>query len=109
MKRQGLKAGVFDILVENPNKTFHGLRIDLKVKGGKVSFPQMKWMKSYQNTKKYACICYNLVSVREVVKHYLNDTILHYQNGAKIVQIDFTAEKRKWEQAQFKKRIRNRA
>lgn len=43
MKREGVKAGVLDVFVQVPSGAFHGLWIEFKRKGGRMSEKQKKF------------------------------------------------------------------
>jgi len=109
LKRKGVKKGVHDIIVINPNKMFYGLVIELKtIQKGKTkpdepTLEQLEWMVNFQNCKRYVCVCYNVEAVREVVKHYLNNTIMHYQNAAEIIEVNLTEMKQKAIKARIRK------
>jgi len=44
MKAEGQKAGVSDIFLPVARKGFHGLYIELKVKGGRLTEKQKEWI-----------------------------------------------------------------
>jgi hypothetical protein len=75
MKREGVKAGVSDIFLPVARGEFHGLYIELKVKGGKTSPSQEWWI--VQTTKQgyYSTVCYGWVEASEVLKRYLGEEI----------------------------------
>lgn len=70
MKAQGVKSGVMDIIImQDPisDKYQHhnGVAIELKrVKGGKVSDDQKKWLKIFERQGFYTCVC---CGINEVV------------------------------------------
>ena len=47
-KREGVKAGVADIILLQPNKTHHALCIELKAKSGKQSPEQIEFQKAVE-------------------------------------------------------------
>ena len=71
MKREGVKAGVSDIFLPVARGEFHGLYIELKVKGGKTSHSQEWWIEETTKQGYLAVVCYGWVEASEVIKRYL--------------------------------------
>ncbi|MGM0601376.1 MAG: VRR-NUC domain-containing protein [Candidatus Muiribacteriota bacterium] len=72
MKKQGLKAGVPDIVLPAGNKYFSGLYIELKrKKGGKVSKEQKEYLEKLREEGFQALVCRGHVEAIEAVKNYL--------------------------------------
>lgn len=71
MKRQGVLAGVSDIMLPVSRNGFHGLYVELKVKGGRVSDSQKWWQCKTTEQGYYSTICYGWVEASEVIKKYL--------------------------------------
>ena len=71
MKREGVKAGVSDIFLPVARGEFHGLYIELKVKGGKTSPSQEWWI--VQTTKQgyYSTVCYGWLEAKGIIEKYL--------------------------------------
>jgi hypothetical protein len=44
LKALGVKSGVSDLLLAYPNKSYHGLWIELKVNNNKITQNQKKWL-----------------------------------------------------------------
>lgn len=71
MKREGVKAGVSDIFLPVARGEFHGLYIELKVKGGKTSPSQEWWIEETTKQGYFSMVCYGWVEASEVIKRYL--------------------------------------
>ena len=71
MKREGVKAGVSDIFLPVARSGFHGLYIELKVKGGKLSEPQEWWITETTKQGYYSVVCVGWVEASEILKGYL--------------------------------------
>lgn len=71
-KRTGVKAGVPDLCIPIPTKSFHGLYIELKKEyGGVISDKQQKWIR-YLNARGYlAIVCYGANHAKKTICHYL--------------------------------------
>ena len=72
MKDEGLKAGVPDIMVAVPSSGYHGLFIELKVKGGRVSASQKGWLERLNEQGYKAVVCYGGEEALEVTEEYFN-------------------------------------
>lgn len=71
MKEEGQRAGVPDLCLPWPNGEYHGLYIELKRAGGKVSKAQRDWI-DYLNASGYrAGVCYGWESARDQIIKYL--------------------------------------
>lgn len=70
MKRMGLYPGCCDIFIPRPNKTFHGLFIELKTKQGKPTASQIEFI-SRMITEGYgAFICYGADEAILIIKQF---------------------------------------
>ena len=82
MKAEGVKSGVPDIFLPWPkvdsridNKEsvgVHGLYIEMKIKGGKISDNQKRFIDYLNNNNYKVVICYNWQSAIESIESYLN-------------------------------------
>lgn len=71
LKAQGVKSGVPDICLPVPRGGCHGLWIELKVPGGKLSDTQYEY-KYFFSSQGYACVlCWNWNQARNVILSYL--------------------------------------
>ena len=73
MKREGVLAGVSDIMLPVARKEWHGLYIELKVKGGRASSSQKWWLGEVTKQGYLARICFGWVEASEVIKKYLGE------------------------------------
>lgn len=71
MKREGVKAGVSDIMLPVARSGYHGLYIELKIKGGKPSDNQKWWIAEVSKQGYLAVVCFGWVEASEVIKKYL--------------------------------------
>jgi len=75
MKRAGMKKGYPDLFLPIPREGFHGLFIELKVKGGRLSKEQRDWLRALNNQGYYACVCYGFNAATDTIKNYLDGWI----------------------------------
>jgi hypothetical protein len=73
MVREGMSAGVLDIFICLPNKTYHGIFTDFKSERGRLSEYQIEFIKAVK-AKGYLCLVIRSVEdfLREI-ENYLND------------------------------------
>lgn len=71
MKREGVLAGVSDIMLPVARSGYHGLYIELKIKGGKTSDSQKWWIAEVSKQGYFAKVCYGWVEAADVIKKYL--------------------------------------
>ena len=69
----GMRAGVSDIVILQPNKSFHGIVMELKVGKNKCTPAQSKFLQQAQHLQYYACTCYSIDEVINVVNSYCAD------------------------------------
>lgn len=72
MKAEGLRAGIPDIFCSIPSKGYHGLYIELKKKGGKISPNQITYLDLFTKYNYLCKVCYSLSELIEVTEDYLN-------------------------------------
>ena len=70
-KREGVKAGVADIILLQPNKTQHALCIELKTKIGKQSPEQKEFQKAVEQWNYKYSVCRSLDEFMKVVNDYI--------------------------------------
>jgi len=76
MKREGVLAGVSDIMLPVARGGYHGLYIELKtVKGGRVSLPQQWWLEETAKQGYRSVVCHGWVEAKEVIEGYLRETL----------------------------------
>ena len=84
-KSMGKQKGYPDLIIDEPNKYYHGLRIELKrarkrLKSGKtsvshtkVSPEQKEWLQRLNNKGYYAVVCYGAKEAIEVIEEYMEN------------------------------------
>ena len=72
MKREGILAGVSDIFLPVSRNGWHGLYIELKVKGNTTSASQKWWIAETTKQGYLAVVCFGWIEAKEVLEGYLN-------------------------------------
>ncbi len=73
LKKEGVRKGIPDLSLDVSRGTYHGLKIELKVKPNKPSKEQLEVMQ-YLESAGYACaVCYSATEAIKVLEAYLND------------------------------------
>ena len=70
-KLEGLKSGVSDIFLPVARNTYHGLYIELKVKGGKLSDNQQWWISETTKQGYLSVVCWTWEAAKDVIEKYL--------------------------------------
>lgn len=72
LKREGLKKGYPDILLDVPSCGFHGLRIELKRrKGGRITPEQKEWIIELNKSGYAAALCFGWEDAWGFIENYL--------------------------------------
>jgi len=71
LKKEGAKAGVSDIFLPVARKEWHGLYVELKVKGGKTSDNQKWWIAETTKQGYLSVVCFGWIEAKEVIEGYL--------------------------------------
>lgn len=73
LKAEGVTSGIPDLHIPVPNRFYHGLYIEMKVKPNSPTLSQREMM-SKLHANGYKCaVCYSLDQFIEVVNQYLSD------------------------------------
>lgn len=73
-KKEGLKAGVPDLMIPIANKSHHGLFIEMKrVKNSKVSVQQLKWIELLNKQGYKAIVCYGSSAAIKEIEEYIKE------------------------------------
>ncbi|MFI3270839.1 MAG: VRR-NUC domain-containing protein, partial [Pseudomonadota bacterium] len=76
LKAEGVKAGIPDLFLPVPRGELHGLYIEMKAQGGKVSPAQKAMMKALKG-QGYGCIvAYTWNQAFETIKEYLSEEVI---------------------------------
>lgn len=72
LARMGLRRGFPDLFIAAARNGFHGLFIELKrIKGGRVTEPQQKWIDFLNKHGYHAVICYGAdEAIKEIRSYY---------------------------------------
>jgi len=70
LKKKGVKSGVPDVLIFEPNKEHIGLAIELKIKPNKPTDNQKEWLKNLDIKGWKTIICYTFDEVKTEVNQY---------------------------------------
>ena len=71
MKREGVLAGVSDIFLPVSRNGYHGLYIELKVKGNTTSPSQKWWIAETSKQGYYSTVCFGWIEAKEIIERYL--------------------------------------
>ena len=72
-KRLGVKSGVPDVCILEPNKDYYGLFIELKVGYNKPSENQLNWLSKLNHRNFMTVVCYSLDEVKDIVNDYMKN------------------------------------
>ena len=74
LKEQGVKAGVPDLCLPVARGGYHGLYIEMKVKGNKPTENQKEWISRLNEQGYRAVVCYGYEEAAKEIQQYLNST-----------------------------------
>lgn len=77
LKRQGVKAGVPDLVIPCARCGYHGLYIEMKTKTGRISDKQKEWLKLLRKEGYAAYVARGASQAIELIDHYMNESIRH--------------------------------
>ena len=72
MRRQGVRRGVPDLSLPVARGGYHGLYVELKRKGGKLTDEQAEWIDALCESGYQASVCYGWEHARQTIEEYLN-------------------------------------
>lgn len=70
MKRAGVKAGVSDIAIDVPSSGYHGMKIEMKVKGNHVTACQDDYMNLAKKFGYKTVVCWSADEAIDEIKSY---------------------------------------
>lgn len=71
LKRQGVKAGVPDVVLPVARAGYHGLYIELKAGNNTTTQKQREWLKFLAEQGYYTAVCYGWRVAAELMEQYL--------------------------------------
>jgi hypothetical protein len=71
LKAAGVRPGVPDLDLPVARGPWHGLRIELKARGGKLSEPQVWWISALREQGYRAEVCHGWMAARDLIIDYL--------------------------------------
>lgn len=71
LKRMGVKAGVPDLCLPYPSNGFHGLYIEMKKDGGRLTAAQRDYLAWLNENGYRAVVCYGTEHAIKVLEYYL--------------------------------------
>ena len=74
LKAEGVLAGVSDLFLMIPKAGWHGMFIELKAKGGKLSDKQIEFMGAATLMGYQAVVCYGFDEAKEAITKYLHES-----------------------------------
>lgn len=72
LKRQGVKAGVPDLVLPVSRGMYHGMFLEMKFGTNKVQQSQKKWLEELKKQGYYTVVCYGAENAVKVIEEYLN-------------------------------------
>ena len=72
MKAEGVKRGVPDLDLPVPRGRWHGLRIEMKAKGGRLAPEQRWWIEKLHEQGYRAVMCVGWEAARDTILDYLD-------------------------------------
>lgn len=72
LKNIGLRKGVPDLFLPVARGAYHGLWVEMKARGGRLSKEQGGWIESLRVQGYVAEVCYGAEDAVSVIKHYLS-------------------------------------
>ena len=73
LKKEGVLAGVSDVFLPVSRGKYHGMYLEMKVKGGKLSDNQKWWMSETTKQGYLSIVCYGWQEASETIKRYLEE------------------------------------
>ena len=71
----GNSKGVPDLIIDYPRKHYHGLRIEIKIKTGKMSLDQIDWICNYNFLGYYAVSVYSFEEAKAAIDFYMLEKV----------------------------------
>lgn len=71
LKAEGVTAGVPDLCLPVAREGYHGLYIEMKIPGGRVSPAQRQWLAALEAEGYMTAVCYSWPEAARVIARYL--------------------------------------
>jgi len=71
LRAAGVKAGIPDVCLSCPKGPYHGMYIEMKTDGGRISKAQSEVMQALKSAGYYVVVCYGWENAREEIGRYL--------------------------------------
>lgn len=71
LKRQGVKAGVPDLVLPVGRNGYFGLYIEMKVGKNKTTVNQDKWIEQLKEQNYFVTVCYGWQEAKDILEDYL--------------------------------------
>jgi hypothetical protein len=71
LKAEGVKRGVLDVWLPIARQGFHGLVIEMKVKGNDLSKEQREWKTRLEANGYKVAVCYGFEAARHAIQDYM--------------------------------------
>ena len=71
-RQMGVRSGIPDLMLPIPSNGYHGLFIEMKAKGGRVSSTQEKWIEALNTFGYLAVVAYGWEDAKCKIMNYLN-------------------------------------
>lgn len=73
LKKEGVIAGVSDLILLVPNKTYHGLCIEMKIGKGKQTESQKEFQSEVEKVGYKYAICRSIDEFINLINNYINE------------------------------------
>lgn len=71
LKQAGVKAGVSDLVLAYPVAPYHGMWLEMKARGGRLSETQRDWLELMRSVGYHAVCCVGFDEARIAIERYL--------------------------------------
>lgn len=71
LKRQGVKAGVHDLMLNIARNCYYGLDMELKIGTNKLTPKQVEWRDRMTRAGRLTAVCYDIDQVKEIIDEYI--------------------------------------
>ena len=72
-RQMGMKKGVPDLMLPIPMHGYHGLFVEMKQKGGRLSEEQRRWLNMLNEVGYLAVMCRGWEEARDEIERYMKN------------------------------------